>query len=70
MLDWIKAIVGALVLLVVIVLMTTGIAAFVGELDGDEDVDERLRAIEIVARHHAQTDADWWQIVELAGGDS
>jgi len=28
----------------------------------------KLNAIEIVARHHAQEDADWWQIVELAGG--
>ena len=29
----------------------------------------KLNAIEIVARHHAQEDADWWQIVELAGGE-
>ena len=28
----------------------------------------KLNAIEIVARHHAQEDADWWQIVDLAGG--
>ena len=31
-------------------------------------VQTKLNAIEIVARHHAQEDADWWQIVELAGG--
>lgn len=54
--------------IIVIALLILTLAAFIGTAISNVQANARLDAIEIVARHHTQTDADWWQIVELAGG--
>ena len=58
-----KFVIKIIAILVLIILFVTsfGVIALV-------QANARLDAIEIVARHHAQEDADWWQIVDLAGG--
>ena len=42
--------------------------AFISIWVSNVQTQTKLNAIEIVARHHAQEDADWWQIVDLVGG--
>ena len=51
-----------------IAMLILALIAFISVCSINITAQTKLNAIEIVARHHAQTDADWWQIVELAGG--
>ncbi len=54
--------------IIVIAVLILALIAFISICSITIAAQTKLNAIEIVARHHAQEDADWWQIVELAGG--
>ena len=52
----------AIALVIILAVFCTGLAI------ANIQTQTKLNAIKIIARHHAQQDADWWQIVDLAGG--